>query len=256
MTVRKKIVAIMTLAFISPGAIAQQFDCRYVESLYKDVPAQLIEIDSCLLNGFRVKVDSLDGIVTNVGVKIPNIENLSDSLLESFAERKLLEVMLAKSQHDLINVLDYSKAKLFLNGADYIKGPFWDLKEGLNVVKENETMLIYRDSLNYSIQWGKNDDKFAINFPANIQAVTSKDKAELENELAGLLISDCDLKQDAVSVDVTSFEKREDNVYATKGDCFILDNITNSTYFRKDKQGHYELIYSPDQIAETFANLF
>lgn len=235
---------------------AQRFDCKYIESLHNSIPTQLIDIDSCHLNGFKVKLDSLNNVVTNIGVRIPNIENLSDPLLESFAERKLLEVMLTKSQHGLINVLDYSKAKLIFNGADYIAGPFWDLQEGLNVVKENETMLIYRDSLNYSIQWGKGDDKFALNFPANIQTITSKDKAELEGELADFLMSGYDLGQDATSIDITSLVTKEDNIYMTKGDNFILDNITNTTYFQKDKQGQYELIYSPDQIAETFANLF
>ncbi|MFI3262356.1 MAG: hypothetical protein R3Y26_05560 [Rikenellaceae bacterium] len=254
---KKKIYLVIILGGFSLSSVfAQRFDCRYIESLYNSVPTHLLGGDNCYINGFRVKVDSLNSVITNVGVRIPNIGDLSDALLESFAERKLLEVMLAKSRHDLINVLDYSKAKLLFNGDDYVRGAFWNLKEGLKVVKENESMQIYRDSLSYSIQWGKGNDKVALNFPANIQIITSKDKAELECGLADLLMSDYNFEQDVTTVDISSLEKKEGDVYAKKGSKFIIDGITNSTYLQKDKQSNYELIYSPGHIAKTFSNLF
>lgn len=254
---KSKIYIVILLSTLTLSNIfAQRFDCKYIESLYSSMPSQLIETDSYFLNGFKVKVDSLNGTITNVGVQVANIENLSDSLLVSFIERKLLEIMIANNRHDLINVLDHSKTKLIFNGDDYIIGPIWDLKEGLNIVRENETMLVYRDSLNYSIQWGKGNDKFAMYFPANIQAITSKDKAELEVELADLLTANYNFTQKGISIDVTNLEEKEEGVYIKAGRNFILDNITNNIYFQKDKQGQYELIYSPDYIAETLANLF
>lgn len=246
---------LIVCVFASFGANAQQFSSALLQTIYEKLPAT--SSDSLRVKGFEVGVERTNkGVISELGVRIP-IMSGDSTLVGNFIRRTLLDIITAEKGRDLMNVLDRNKCKLYLNDAEYQEGPFWELERGVAIATDCSSFDLRRDSLAYSVFWGReNGDKLKMTFPANIQILTGMDKVEMELALADILFAPYPAVQDEVVQDSALYTK-QGSLYVKEDKSFLIEDMTNTTYYSKRwLTGHFDLVYSPDYVAETLMNLF
>ncbi len=256
MTTIKSYLLLTICVFALYSANAQMFKSVYLESIYDNLPETIKDSGEGVIGGFNVDIEyDSDGVISQMGVDLP-IFDQDTTLISSFSERFFLDLLLATREHDRKNVLDRSKCKLYFNGAEYQKGPFWSLSSGLRTLKECRSFDVKRDSLSLSMRWSDGSNTLDLTIPANIQIITGLDKPELESGLERLMLSHTNKNVRYAESNVSKYTAFGDDLYLNIGKNFLIDSLTNTTYYTKNKRGKFEVIYNPDRLAESFANLF
>ncbi|MFR9591083.1 MAG: hypothetical protein SNG27_01650 [Rikenellaceae bacterium] len=247
----------MVCAFAFLYANAQLCENIYLASIFEKLPYDIKSNGEGEIDGFRVKVEyNPYGVVSTVGVKLPIFEG-DTTIISSFVERFFLDLILAQRDLDIKNVLDHSRSKLYFNGAEYQKGPYWNLSNGLSILNRTILFDMRRDSLEYSLEWGDgNNSTLALKFPANIQILTGKDKSELENGIEAQFVKCSEINNPKFeSEEEEKYSKLKSGLFARNGVSFLLDSISSTTYYTRKRSNSYEVVYTPDMIAPSLSNL-
>lgn len=252
-----KYLLLIVCAFAICEVKAQQCEYLYLESIYEKLPTEIKDNKGGSLSGFTVEVGcNSQGIVSQLGVNIPIFDGDS-TLISSFVERYFLDLILAKTDQDIENVLDRSKSKLFYNNAEYQIGPYWKLSEGLPLLNSSVSFNMRRDSLEYRLVWkDEANNSLGLDFPANVQILTGKDKTELENSIEDLF-SQSSVITNPITIPVADslYAQIKGKLYEIKGESFIVDSMSNTTYYTRKKAKQYEPVYTPDMLAMSLVNL-
>ncbi|MFR9546058.1 MAG: hypothetical protein SNJ29_10835 [Rikenellaceae bacterium] len=252
-----KCVIITICASVLYNINAQICENNYIESIYEKLPPAVKLCGEGVVKGFKVDIQQNQrGVITTLGINMPILEGDS-TLVGLFIRRYFLDLILADKEIDIKNVLDRNKSKLFYNGAEYQKGPYWSLPNGLSLLNQCVSFNMNRDSLHYKVQWRDSaNNTLALNFPANVQIITGKDKSELESEIESLFVRHRDtMSVGSISSDASLYKETKDGVYAKDGESFLLSEMTNTTYYTKNDRGNFEVIYSPDMLAPSLLNI-
>ncbi len=255
MICKPRYIALIVCAFAVLSANAQQFKSIYLEQIFEKLPTNIQQQRGGTIGGFQVEVESdYSGVISEMGLKLPIFEG-DTTLITSFAQRFFLDLMTATNAQDIENVLDRNKCKLYLNGAEYQKGPFWSLKHGLSILNECSSFDVRRDSLVYKLKWATAQNTLSLDFPANIQILMGRDKLELERGIKSIMMREYPVPIDSILSDSSRY-KKSGSVYSLKGDSFLVDSLNSSTYYVRGHEGEFEPIHNPYLPAETMANLF
>ncbi|MFI3303326.1 MAG: hypothetical protein SNF68_01025 [Rikenellaceae bacterium] len=235
------------------------FTSEYVKEIYQELPKKRggDVVDS--IDFFHVRVDVDGDKFRDVGVEINNFV-VDNPDIKAFVERKILELLLAKSDAEIIRVLERSKCRMLYNGDDYQKGPFWNLKKGVEVLRNCNKISYRSDDANFYLSiedFSRN--KLGLTFPINIQIITDKNKMELENEFEGLLNSDMysDV-QNQISNSKSRFSRLDPvgDIYVCNNTSFLhTEAINDVTYYLYDGD-QFKPVFSPKYEVESFTNLF
>lgn len=250
-----RLATLICWVFVSLNTNAQQFDCEYLKTIYERLPAQVKSTSTGSIKSFPVRITTQNGVIVNIGAELTPKLSPEYSLIENFIERTTLEILLYDNYKDIVRVLEHNKTLLSLNGADFIKGPYWDISKGLDLLQNYSRFDISRDSLFYYAKWSRSDDYVSFRVPSNIQILTGKDKRELEGSFENLLTHHPLSLNDTLTVEESRLTK-QDEIFVEKSRFFFVKDMNNAKYYAKDSLGEFNLIFSADYAGETFSNLF
>lgn len=229
------------------------FGSEHIEAIYNEIPKNVSGgvVDS--IGSFALRVVTQGYTIEDLGVKIDNLE-FDSPQIKRFIERKTLELLLAQTPREVMNVLMHCKCQLIYNGDFYSDNSLWSIGEAVEVLGDF-TNFSYRtdDSIIY-VDVSNKKNRLEIIFPANIQTVTDKNKMELELELESLLNSPFDVdiyKQPTINRKLNQI----DGVYINSQNFFYNEAINDVTYFKAKGRG-YEPIFGAEYVVESFTNIF
>ncbi len=240
--------------FIVNSTLAQAFDSEYVKSIYDKIPVTVLESETPEIAGFALTITKNNDTITNLGVVIPNIEHVEEPLVISFVQRKILELLLVETEIEKENVLDHGKTEIYLNGAEYQVSQSWDMALVFEILKNNTSVKNRRDSARFQLAFENENDQVGIQFPINIQILTGKDKKELGEELEHLLTKV--VPEVSSSIPDTANLKKDKAYYFQESNNFYIKNFSDAKYYDKADDGTFHLVYSPDAVRESIANIF
>ncbi len=253
MKIKLKHIVLFVALYTVNIVYSQQIDYVQIQSIYDKLPLAIQQQGQGIIQDFPIVFTKTDGRISDIGLNI--VQGLEEPVLSSFINRKFLELALAKDYREISLTLDHSKSRLLYNGMDYQTGTPWNISDGFNLLRRKKEISVRRDSLRYLITWSDGVDNLALMFPANIQILTSKDKKELEQELESVLLFSY---PDVISREISNDENLSevDHIYLLNNGYLFIKDMTNSTFFQKQSDGSYSVIYTPNQLEASFNNLF
>lgn len=244
--IRLMIVCAAIVAHTQPANYGQ------LDAIYQKLPQSIKEKNGGMIYDCPIYIEGAINNIRDLGMQIMPTDSLSP--INQFVNRKFLELALSKDPKEVVQILNQCKAELILNGEDFERGALWQLPQAYKIINKNEKLSILRDSLRYCLQWDKGKEYLRFTFPANIQIVSGKDKRELEHELSMIMRhahSNSYQKNEAKEM-----VKKDKRIYYSKGNYLFIKEMSSNCYFTKDREKEFELIFSPDYLAESFSNLF
>ena len=238
--------------FTSTFAFGQRFDGKQTETLYRKIPRQAY--NQATLDGYPLRTITDGDLIKHIGFKLFN-DDLNNDLVSLFLERKILEFYTAEDYQTLNQAISVSKCELKYNGIDFYEMPGRDIKPCLQTVLTGVRFEMQKDSLYHIAVWFDNrDNYFGIKFPMNYQALTGKDKPELDAETGKELFT---VEPTEMPIDVPETENLTEygNLYVWKRSDFMIESISNSVYYNR-KDDCFTPVYDPEYFVESFNNLF
>lgn len=200
------------------------------------------------LKGYPVVVRYEAGEAVHAGVDIfgERPEDRTLCRLMDFVERYSLQMLLLDTDADrqLQMRLDGVSMPSFFETALHRDGPV-------------RFELEHADQRKYTLRWGHEGEGFReMTFVSDYQLISGLNKIELENGFIPALIAEPeDLSILAVAPDPKALRRIGRNLYRDFGGSYLIDAISHTTYFQKEK-GEYLPVLSEDHPMESLFNLF
>lgn len=258
---------VFTGATISDGMVAPKpsFDSRKLEYLgdmlasqYGWTKASDFTSSRQIQNkSLQVEFDSHQRI-SHLGLKVfsPQAREFVDPEIAEFLERILLELKLEDSRGQLNNKLKEYKIRLYCNQATWGSLLFHHFDTALMLADESAAFRISKDSLNYSALWeNEMNESFEIQFPANYQLISGKDKKELDDQLELRFRESSDRFFMPADINHLTLVDCGSNIWKTKAASFVIPAVSDARYFCKSAEG-LRWIYDRQFPVESFSNLF
>lgn len=185
--------------------------------------------------------------VEHIGLRLFNEEAKAGAPLSvyDFLERYMLERNLVKGTDEEIRL-----------GFDNVTCETGSFADALRLDGTETLNITYQPFSGYRVSWSKAEKELlALTFETDYQLISGCNLIELEKnylrEMTRFRSDTCHLSV----YEGISFPEA-DSFYIKKGKSFLIEEIRNDLYFRKDKKQEWKLINDPQKPRQSIANLF
>ena len=259
----------------SEGINQVRFASIFLEEMYESLPSdskyQADNVTATYIHKTRtkniIKSESViikyhieEGIIEDIGISV--IDSSLHSLIKSdvicrFIERKMLQLLLIKSDNALVEKLNEDKIDLFLNNYPVLNSMM--LVDLYHIMLDRADYMFKKDSLRFELIWSSAKNNSALfSFPATNTLIRAKDKKELDDEIVQRLKYHNHNWSNTKTLELTNESLSEydsfNNIFYSNGGVFYISEINNNRYF-KIRQGNAQYLYEQNYLWESFCNL-
>jgi len=198
--------------------------------------------------------------VSHLGVSLfsPETKQIINPPVCNFIERLLLELILLKSQKEIINTLKFNKIDIRKNGIEFGKGTFISISNELNKLQNPVNFRLQKDNIYTAVWEFGNNLSFTITFPVSRELIFGTDKKEEDQNIGDLFENsdDCifSVKKESVSAEeLTRLEGTD--LYVKKGNIFLKNTINSDVYYKRS-ENKYQLFFDADFPEFALSNIF